>query len=140
MAEDCRTLCSNANGNLIIQEVVQRVVEHLHRNQHQPAPPGSSSSSSAVSATVTDELNRSFPIPRRSWPQGSSMMNENESQSTQINLAQSASIPPSFQNLATGFSSSQNYSMVQTDQRRQRQNRTPYGRFSGGCTSHREEQ
>lgn len=124
------------NQDRNIQDAVLRVVENLHSlNHHQPTPPAPSNS--AVSATVTDELNRSFQIPRRSRPRDSSTMNENESR---INLVQNASVPPSFQNLATGFSSSQNYSMVQTGQRRRRQNRTPYGRFSSGRTSHREEQ
>ena len=125
---------SNMADRLNIQDAVLRVVENLHSlNRHQPSPPGPSSS--AVSATVTDELNRSFQIPRRSRPRDSSTLNENES-----GIHLNASVPPSFQNLATGFSTSQNYSTVQTGQRRRRQNRTPYGRFSGGRISHREEQ
>ena len=93
---------------LNIQSAVLRVVENMHSlNRHQPAPPGPSNS--AVSATVTDELNRSLQIPRRSRPRDSSTMNENESG---IHLAKKVRVPPSFQNLATGLSSSQNYSIV----------------------------
>ena len=102
---------SNMADRLNIQDAVLRVVENLHSlNRHQPSPPGPSSS--AVSATVTDELNRSFQIPRCSWSRDSSMLNENES-----GIHLNASIPPSFQNLATGFSTNHNYSMVQTGQR-----------------------
>ena len=54
----------NMADRLNFQDAVLRVVENLHSlNRHQPAPPGRSNS--AVSATVTDELNGSFQIPRR---------------------------------------------------------------------------
>lgn len=74
---------------LNIQDPILRVVENLHNlNHHQPTPLGPSTS--AVSATVTDELNTLFQILHRSWPRDSSKMNENESG---IHLAQNVAFP-----------------------------------------------
>ena len=98
----------NMADRLNIQDAVLGVVENLHSlNRHQLAPPGPSNLT--LWATVTGKQNRSIQIPRRSQPRDSSTMNENE---RWIHMAQDVSVPPSFQNLATGFSNSQNYSTV----------------------------